>query len=75
MIPSIIIEKKRDGEILSNKEIKWFIESHMKNEIDDCQMSALLMAIYIRGMIDDELFFFILTSQYLPKKAYIFYFH
>jgi len=56
MIPSIIIEKKRDGEILSNKEIKWFIESHMKNEIDDCQMSALLMAIYIRGMIDDELF-------------------
>ena len=56
MIPSIIIEKKRDGEILSNKEIKWFIESHMNNEIDDCQMSALLMAIYIRGMIDDELF-------------------
>ena len=56
MIPSIIIEKKRDGKILSNKEIKWFIESHMKNEIDDCQMSALLMAIYIRGMIDEELF-------------------
>jgi len=56
MIPSIIIEKKRDGKILSDKEIKWFIESHMKNEIDDCQMSALLMAIYIHGMIDDELF-------------------
>ncbi len=56
MIPSIIIEKKRDGKILSDKEIKWFIKSHMKNEIDDCQMSALLMAIYIHGMIDDELF-------------------
>ena len=56
MIPSEIIEKKRDGINLSKKEIKWFIDSLVKNKIDSSQLSALLMSIYFQGMNDDESF-------------------
>ena len=56
MIPSEIIEKKRDGKRLSDKEIKWFIESVIDNKINDAQVSALLMAIFFRGMKDEEMF-------------------
>lgn len=45
-----IIQKKRDGEDLSNSEIKWFIDSFTEGNIPDYQMSALLMAIFIQGM-------------------------
>ena len=56
MIPSEIIEKKRDGINLNKKEIKWFINSLLKNQIDPAQLSALLMAIYFKGMNDEETF-------------------
>jgi len=56
MIPSEIIEKKRDGKNLSPNEIKWFIESLVNNRIDNSQLSALLMAIYFRGLDDEEMF-------------------
>ncbi|NSW92911.1 MAG: pyrimidine-nucleoside phosphorylase [Firmicutes bacterium] len=45
-----IIEKKRDGHELSYEEIKFFIEGVCKESIPDYQISALLMAIFIRGM-------------------------
>jgi len=56
MIPSEIIEKKRDGKNLNQNEIKWFIEGFVNNRIDNSQLSALLMAIYFRGMNDQEMF-------------------
>ena len=56
MIPSEIIEKKRDGINLNKKEIKWFINSLVNNKIDTSQLSALLMSIYFQGMTDEELF-------------------
>lgn len=49
-----IIEKKRDGKILSTEEINWFIEKYTAEEIPDYQASALLMAIYFQGMSRDE---------------------
>ena len=56
MIPAKLIEKKRDGFELSEEEIEWFVEGTVKNKIDDCQLSAMLMAIYFNGMSDSETF-------------------
>ncbi|MGB1294221.1 MAG: thymidine phosphorylase [Flavobacteriales bacterium] len=53
-----IIAKKRDGGILSAQEIQFFLNGYQINDIPDYQMSALLMAIYLKGMNDDELFQF-----------------
>ena len=51
-----LINKKRLGLILSDKEIKYIIEEYMKDNIKDYQMSSLLMAITIKGMTDNEIF-------------------
>ncbi len=50
-----IIEKKRDGYELNREEIHYFIKGYVANEIPDYQASALLMAIYIRGMNKKEI--------------------
>ena len=54
MIPAEIIEKKRDGIELTPKEIDWFIHNVISEEIDDSQISALLMSIYFNGMTNIE---------------------
>lgn len=54
MNPAQIIAKKRDGGALSAAEIAWFVEGFTRGEIPDYQMSALAMAIYLRGMEDGE---------------------
>ncbi len=51
-----IIEKKRDNLELTKEEINFFITNYVKEEIPDYQASALLMAIYINGMSDMELY-------------------
>jgi pyrimidine-nucleoside phosphorylase len=50
-----LIEKKRDGGTLSEKEIQYIIEEYTKNQIPDYQMSALLMAIFYEDMTDEEI--------------------
>lgn len=45
-----IIRKKRDGGELSKAEIDFFIDGYVKGDIPDYQASALLMAIYYKGM-------------------------
>jgi pyrimidine-nucleoside phosphorylase len=54
MLMTDVIEKKRDGGILSKEEINFFIEGYTKGDIPDYQASALCMAIYLRGMTDEE---------------------
>lgn len=49
-----IIEHKRDGLELSQQEIHFFIKNYVDNKIPDYQASALLMAIYLKGMNDKE---------------------
>jgi len=49
-----IIAKKRDGRDLSRDEIGFMIRGYTTGDIADYQMSALLMAIYLRGMSTEE---------------------
>ncbi len=45
-----LIKRKRDGKSLSREEIVFWIDGYVKGVIPDYQVSALLMAIFIRGM-------------------------
>jgi thymidine phosphorylase len=45
-----VIATKRDGGRLSDAAIDWVIDSYTNEQIADEQMSALLMAIFLRGM-------------------------
>lgn len=49
-----IIKKKRDGFALTDEEIKFFIRGYVDGDIPDYQAAALCMAIYFRGMTDEE---------------------
>ena len=49
-----IIEKRRDGRELTDEEISFFVRGLVAGEIPDYQATALLMAIYLRGMSDRE---------------------
>lgn len=54
MRPQDIIRKKRDGAELSRAEIAFFIQGVTSGEIADYQSTALLMAIFLKGMTDAE---------------------
>lgn len=49
-----IIHKKRNGYELTKEEIKFFIDGYTNGTIPDYQASALCMAIYFKGMTDEE---------------------
>ena len=51
-----IIAKKRDKLELSKEEIEYFVKNYTEDKITDYQAAALIMAIYIHGMTDNELF-------------------
>ena len=49
-----IIAKKRDKGVLTKEEIIFFITEYVKGNIEDYQASALLMAMYINGLNEQE---------------------
>ena len=49
-----LIKKKRDGGVLTDEEIKFFVDGFVKGEIPDYQVAALLMAIYFEKLNSDE---------------------
>ncbi len=49
-----LIEKKRNGGELNEDEISYMIDEYVNGNIPDYQMSAMLMAIFFRGMTDLE---------------------
>lgn len=48
------IVKKRNGGELTAEEIREFITGYVRGDIPDYQVSALMMAIYFRGMTREE---------------------
>ncbi|MGD9141452.1 MAG: pyrimidine-nucleoside phosphorylase, partial [bacterium] len=48
--PVDIIARKQAGGRLSTDEIRWFVANTTSGRVPDYQLSALLMAIYFRGM-------------------------
>ncbi len=50
-----ILEKKKNGKILTKEEIEFFITGYTKGEIADYQAAALIMAICINGMTEQEI--------------------
>src|SRR5947209_285351 len=54
MGPVHILRKKRDGHRLDRSEIEAFVRGVITGDWSDYQAAALLMAIFIRGMDDEE---------------------
>jgi thymidine phosphorylase len=50
-----LIRAKRDGRFLTGDQARWLIGAYLRGEVADEQMSALLMAIYFRGLNPGEL--------------------
>ncbi len=67
--PTKTILKKRDGGQLTASEIKHFIESYLKGVVPEYQMSAMLMAIYMKGMVPEEIA--TLTDVYIKSGDFI----
>ena len=50
-----LIKTKRDGGILSTEQINWLINAYTRGYVADEQMSAMTMAIFLRGMAPEEI--------------------
>ncbi|OWM08411.1 thymidine phosphorylase [Mycolicibacterium peregrinum] len=50
-----VIRTKRDGGVLSDAAIDWVIDGYTHGRVADEQMSALLMAIFLKGMVPAEI--------------------
>lgn len=63
-----IIEKKRDNYELTRDEINFFVRGYSNGEIPDYQVSALLMAIYLNKLTNNELLY---LTDAMAKSAKI----
>ena len=50
-----LIYAKRDGGVLTEEQIRWFINTFTKNEIPDEQAGSFLMAVFFQGLNKEEL--------------------
>ncbi|WIX87646.1 thymidine phosphorylase [Amycolatopsis sp. DG1A-15b] len=50
-----VIRAKRDGGTLSDEQIDWVVDAYTRGEVAEEQMSALAMAIFLRGMTSAEI--------------------
>lgn len=54
MLPQEIIRKKRDGHVLSDEEIRFFIEGLTDGYVTEGQVAAFGMSVFFQGMTPDE---------------------
>ncbi|MGD8321789.1 MAG: thymidine phosphorylase [Gemmatimonadota bacterium] len=50
MIPSSIIEKKREGNPVPAQELEAFFQAYLDGGVEDYHMAAFLMAVYFQGL-------------------------
>ena len=50
-----VVRTKRDGGELSDEQIRWVLSAYTRGEVAEEQMSALLMAVFFRGLSPAEL--------------------
>ena len=55
MIPSRLIEEKRDGRELDPDDLELFLKAYLRDEVPQYQMAAFLMAVLFRGLSPAEL--------------------
>ena len=53
-LPQEIIRKKRDGQILTDSEIQFFVQGITHNSVTEGQIAALAMAVFFNGMTMPE---------------------
>ncbi len=53
-LPQEIIRKKRDGFVLTDSEIQFFVQGITQNTITEGQIAALAMAVFFQGMTMPE---------------------
>lgn len=56
ILPQELIRKKRDGQALSEDEVRAFIAGVTDGSLPDYQVAAMLMAVFLRGLNDVEMF-------------------
>ena len=71
MLATEVIKKKRSRQNLTEKEINFFIQGYTQSKIPDYQMSALLMAIFLNGMDQQETI--LLTQAMLESGERVFF--
>jgi len=49
-----LIATKRNADVLSDDQIKWFIQQVMQKKLHDAQIGAFLMAVFLKGMTREE---------------------
>ena len=49
-----LIAKKRDGGTHSREELETIVNGYVAGDVTDYQMAAWMMAVYLRGMTDEE---------------------
>jgi len=54
LLPQEVIAKKRDGKILQNDEINFFVEGLVSNKFNDAQVGSMAMAIFLQGLNSQE---------------------
>lgn len=50
-----LIKTKRDGGALATEQIRWLVDAYTRGYVADEQMSAMTMAIFLRGMEPSEI--------------------
>jgi pyrimidine-nucleoside phosphorylase len=55
LIPARLVERKRNGEAIEAEELEAFFLGYLREEVQEPQMAAFLMAVYFKGLTAPEL--------------------